>query len=70
MFLAHFPCKNSRERKSGKTFEDPLINSISKSKTDKIACHLAKICFETKFEHLFAKFLLHFYNQFLKEIFC
>ena len=47
--FAHFPCKNSRERKSDKTFEDPFINSISKSKTDKIACHLAKICFETKF---------------------
>ena len=47
--FAHFPCKNSHERKSGKTFEEPLMNSISKSNTDKIACYLVKICLETRF---------------------
>ena len=30
-------------------FCDPLIYSISKSKTLKIVCHLAKICFEAIF---------------------
>ena len=33
--FAHFPYKNSCERKSGKTFEEHLINSISNSNTYK-----------------------------------
>ena len=49
LLIAHFSCKNSRERKSRREFESPFINSISKSKTDKIVCHLANICFETMF---------------------
>ena len=49
LLRAQFPCRNSRDKKSRREFESPLINSISKSKTDKIACHLAKIYFETIF---------------------
>ena len=37
LLRAHFPCRNSRDKKPGREFESPLINSISKSKTDKIA---------------------------------
>jgi len=33
----------------------PLRYSISKSKTLKIACHLAKICFDAKFLTSFCK---------------
>ena len=36
-------------RKSGTEFLSPLINSISKSKTLKIACQRAKICFDAMF---------------------
>ena len=39
-------CRSSWVRKSGIDFLEPLIYSMSKSKTLKIACHLAKICFE------------------------
>ena len=35
-------------------FWDPLIYSISKSKTLKIACHLAKICLEAIFSTSFS----------------
>ena len=49
IFLSLFPCKNSLVRKSGSELLSPLINSISKSKADKIAYHLAKICLETRF---------------------
>ena len=55
--LNHFPWRNSRERKSGKELFSPLINSISKSKLLNKACHLAKICFETKFLTSFSKTL-------------
>jgi len=48
-FVSLLPCKNSLVKKSGCELFDPLINSISKSNTDKIACHLANIYFETKF---------------------
>ena len=47
--LSLFPYKNSLIRKSGKELFSPLINSISKSNEETIACHLIKICLETKF---------------------
>ena len=46
---AHLPCRNSRVKKSGIELDSPLIYSISKSKTLKIACYLAKLCLETRF---------------------
>jgi hypothetical protein len=46
-------CKNSQVRKSGIKFSNPLIYSISKSKALKIACHLAKICFDAMFSTSF-----------------
>ena len=45
--------RNSWVRKSGIDFLEPLIYSMSKSKTVKIACHLAKICFEAMFSTSF-----------------
>lgn len=48
-------CKNSRDEKSGREFEEPLINSILKSNIAKRACHLAKICFDPKFLTSFPK---------------
>lgn len=44
------PCKNSLARKLCKKFEEAFINSILKSKIDKIVCHLAKICFDAIFK--------------------
>ncbi|KAK2370425.1 hypothetical protein QL285_083476 [Trifolium repens] len=55
LFCSCFPCKNSLVRKSGREFFSPLICSISKSKHDNKACHLAKICLETKFLTSFCK---------------
>ena len=51
----HLPCKNSRVRKSRIELVSPLIYSISKSKTLKIACHRAKLCLETRFWTSFYK---------------
>ena len=42
-------CKNSRVRKSGILFWVPAMNSMSKSKTERIACQRAKICFDAMF---------------------
>ena len=67
--LAHFPYKNSRERKSGKTFEERFINSISKSKTDKMACYLAKICFQTRFRTSFCNISFALLQSTLKRNF-
>ena len=50
-------CKNSLVRKSWREFFSPLMCSISKSKHDNNACHLAKICFKTKFWTSFVKTL-------------
>jgi len=55
IFVSLFSCRNSLVRKSGRELFTPLIDSISKSKADKIACHLAKICFETRFWTSFCK---------------
>jgi len=41
--------KNSLIKKFGTKLSFPLICSISKSKQDNKACHLAKICLETRF---------------------
>ena len=41
--------KNSRVRKSEILFWIPSMNSISKSKTERMACHRAKICFDAMF---------------------
>ena len=68
--LSLFPCKNSRVRKSGRELFCPLMNSISKSKAYKIACHLAKICFDTKFLTPFEEFLLLICNQYEVKKFC
>ena len=69
--IAHFSCKNSRERKSRREFESPLINSISKSKTHKIACHLANICFEIMFltKKLFFMLIAKAQKKFFKKMF-
>jgi hypothetical protein len=53
--LSWWHCKNSRVRKSGMELLIPLMYSISKSKTLKIACHLANICFEAIFSTSFFK---------------
>ena len=45
----HLPYRNSQVRKSRIELVSPLICSISKSKTLKIAYHLAKLCLETRF---------------------
>jgi len=50
-------CKNSLVKKSGRQFFSPFICFISKWKHDNNACHLAKICFETKFWTSFVKTL-------------
>ena len=42
-------CKNSRVRKSGMLFWVPAMNSMSKLKTERIACQRAKICFDAMF---------------------
>ena len=54
-FVPLFPCRNSLVKKSGRELSEPFINSISKSKADKIACHQANICLETKFWTSFCK---------------
>jgi hypothetical protein len=46
---SQFPYKNSRVKKLGIQFASPLIDSISKSKELRIACHLAKIYFDAIF---------------------
>ena len=48
-------CKNSQVRKSGILFWVPSMNSISKSKTERMACHRAKICFDAMFWTSFSK---------------
>ena len=58
IFVLLFPCKNSLVRKSGSELFSPLINLISKSNADKIACHLANICFETRFSTSFCRISL------------
>ena len=45
LLRAHCPLRNSHERKSESEFKIPFINSISKSKEEKIVCHLAKDLF-------------------------
>ena len=47
--------KNSRVRKSGKELLEPLRNSISKSKTERMACHLSKICLDAIFWTSFSR---------------
>ena len=42
-------CKNSRVRKSGILFWVPVMNSMSKPKTERMACQRAKICFDAMF---------------------
>jgi len=54
-FLLVFPCRNSLVRKSRRELFFPLINSMSKSKAERIACHLANIYFETRFLTSFCK---------------
>ena len=51
-------CKNSLVKKSSREFSFPLINSISKSKILKIACHLAKIYLDAIFWTSFCKISL------------
>ena len=53
----HLPYRNLRVRKPGIKLVSPLIYSMSKSKTLKIACHLAKLCLETRFWTSFYKTL-------------
>ena len=50
--------KNSLVRKSGILLLEPLIYSISKSKIDNKACHLAKICLLAIFWTSFSKIYL------------
>src|ERR1044072_9602174 len=57
VFHSFFPYKNSLVRKSGKGLFSPLIWTISNSKHDNNACHLAKICLETRFSTSFFKTL-------------
>jgi len=47
--LSFIPSKNSLGQKYGRELLSLFIKSISKSKADNLACHLAKIYFETKF---------------------
>jgi hypothetical protein len=49
------PVKNSRVRKSGRELDSPLINSILKSKIERIACHLANIYLEAIFFTSFSR---------------
>ena len=47
--------KNSWVRKLGMLFWVPSMNSMSKSKTERIACYRAKICFDAMFRISFSK---------------
>jgi len=52
------PCKNFIVRKSSNEFEELFINLMSKSNTESMACHMAKIYFDAMFNTSFCKMFL------------
>ena len=61
--------KNSQVRESGKELFEPLRYSISKSKIERMACHLAKICLDAIFWTSFSRMIWQIDNQFGEGIF-